>query len=132
MFAAEGVIGKTVFTGMLTGWDKLAALARADLFVLPSYSEGFSIAVLEALTCRLSVVITHQCYFPEVAEADAGIVLEPDIAQLVEALDKLLNDYDMRCKMGENGHRLILEKFTWDKIVDQMIRLYEEVLKSQK
>ena len=62
------------------------------------------------------------------AEAKAGIVIEPDPDQLASALTKLLDDPKLREKMGANGIRLVLEKFTWDRIADQMIRLYEDVL----
>ena len=71
---------------MLSGEDKMAALGLADLFVLPSYSEGFSIAVLEALASRLPVVITKACNFPEVGEHGAGFVVEPNEEAVYQAL----------------------------------------------
>ena len=125
---SERVLEKTVFTGMLTGQKKLAALRDADIYVLSSYSEGFSMSILEALTCNLPVIITHQCYFPEVAEAEAGLVIDTNIDQLTESLIKLLDDEHLRKKMGENGRRLVIESYTWDKVADQMIKLYEDVL----
>lgn len=131
MLESEKVLDRTIFTGMLTGQEKLAALSRADIFVLPSYSEGFSIAVLEALACELPLVITRQCHFPEVAEAKAGIVIDPDPDQLAEALITLLNNADLRRGMGDNGKRLVMERFTWDKTADQMIQLYQSVLENR-
>jgi glycosyltransferase involved in cell wall biosynthesis len=126
---AEGALGKVVFAGMLTGREKLAALGGADIFVLPSYSEGFSIAILEAMACGLPVVITRQCHFPEVAEAGAGLVIESEVGQLAAAMEQLLGDPQLRQAMGSNGRRLISEKFTWNIIADQMRGLYEAVLK---
>jgi len=128
---SEGVVEKATFTGMLTGKEKLAALSRADIFVLPSYSEGFSMAILEALACGLPVIITRQCHFPEVAEARAGIVIDPDSAQLAEAMIELLDNPKLREEMGNNGKRLVMERFTWDKIANQMIELYQRVLKGE-
>jgi glycosyltransferase involved in cell wall biosynthesis len=124
MLQAEGVLNKTIFTGLLTGYDKLAVLARADLFVLPSYSEGFSMAVLEALACGLPVIITRPCNFPEVAEAMAGEVIEPDVEQLTMAFSRLLDNAQLRFQMGQNGRRLISERYTWDRIAEQMIEFY--------
>jgi len=132
MLRANGVRNKTIFTGMLIGQEKLAALSRTDVFVLPSYSEGFSIAILEAMICGLPVIITHPCNFPEVAEAEAGIVIDPDPEQLAEALTMLLDNPQLREEMGANGRRLVSEKFTWDKIAGQMIEIYEEVLKQNR
>ncbi len=129
---AEGALGKVVFAGMLTGREKLAALGGADVFVLPSYSEGFSIAILEAMACGLPVVITRQCHFPEVAAAGAGLIIEPEVGELAAALEKLLREPQLRQEMGSNGRRLVNEKFTWAKIAGQMIWLYKEALKRQK
>lgn len=131
MLAPQNVIEKTTFTGMLTGKEKLAALSLADIFVLPSYSEGFSMAILEALACGLPTIITRQCHFPEVAQAKAGIVIDPDPVQLAEALLRLLDDPELREEMGNNGRRLVMEKFTWDRIADQMIELYQRVLEGE-
>lgn len=124
----EGVLDKVIFTGMLTGNNKLAALGRATMFVLSSYSEGFSMAVLEAMTCGLPVVITKQCNFPEIEKNKAGIIIEPDINQLVRAFNYLLSNPKLCKEMGENGTRLVKERFTWDKIADQMLNLYEKII----
>jgi len=129
VLSAQGALDKVIFPGMLSGQEKLAALSGVDLFVLPSYSEGFSMAILDALFCGLPVIITGQCHFPEVAQAKAGVVIEPDVDQLVEALVGLLDRPELRKEMGENGRQLIMEKFTWEKVADQMFRLYEDVLR---
>jgi len=131
LFVSEGVVEKVTFTGMLTGKEKLAALSRADIFVLPSYSEGFSMTILEVLAWGLLVIITHQCHFPEVAEVRAGIVIDPDSAQLAEAMIELLDNPKLCEEMGNNGRRLVMERFTWDKIANQMIELYQRVLKGE-
>lgn len=60
------------FTGSVSGDEKHAVLASADAFVLPSYSEGFSVAILEALACRLPVLATHPCNFPDLASRGGG------------------------------------------------------------
>jgi len=119
----EGVLDKVIFTGMLKDRKKLVALGGSDIFILPSYSEGFSMAILEAMISKLPVIITHQCNFPEVAEYGAGIVIKPDSEQLTKALSKLLNDPHLCEKMGENSHKLI---------ADQMIKLYKKVLSRKK
>ncbi|HCJ66293.1 MAG TPA: glycosyltransferase [Elusimicrobia bacterium] len=124
----EGVLDKVIFAGMLTGQDKLAALSGSDFFVLPSYSEGFSMGILEAMICGLPVIITNQCNFPDVSTAKTGEVIEPNENQLVKTLNIFLNNQQLRKKRGENARNLIMEKFTWDKITNQMIELYEDVL----
>lgn len=124
----ERTLDKVIFTGMLKDQNKLVALGGADIFILPSYSEGFSMAILEAMISKLPVIITSQCNFPEVDEYKAGIVIEPDSKQFVEALNTLLSNSKLCKKTGENGRKLVLEKFTWNKIADKMIQVYAEII----
>ena len=118
----------TVFTGMLTGKDKLAALACADLFVMPSYSEGFSTAILEALAAGLPVVISKHCNFPEVSEYDAGFVVELNDTAMTEAIDTLLSYDQLRDRMGHNGRDLVREKYTWTGVAASMAGFYRKLI----
>ncbi len=128
MLKTNGVRDKTIFTGLLSGQEKLAALSRADMCTISSYSEVRSIVALEAMICSVPIIITRQCQFPEVAEAKAGIVVEPDADQLVEALTKLIDNPQLRNEMGANGRKLVMERFTWDRVAEQMIQLYQDIL----
>jgi glycosyltransferase involved in cell wall biosynthesis len=83
------------------------------------------------MACGLPLVITRQCQFPEVAEANAGIVIEPDADQVADALIKLIDNPRLCKEMGKNGRKLVMEKLTWDKVADQMMELYEEVLRKK-
>lgn len=132
MIETEGILDKVIFTGMLTGHAKMAALSGADIFVLSSYSEGFSIAILQAMICGLPVIVTHQCNFPEIEEIKAGVVIDPNVDQLTDSLTKLLNKPQLCKEMGENGRRLIIERFTWDKVAAEMINSYENILADSK
>lgn len=124
----ENVHGKVILTGILTGERKRSALCGADLFVLPSYSEGFSISILEAMASGLPVIITKQCNFPEVEEQKAGIVINPYVDELAEAISKLLANAAIRQKMGENGKKLVMDKYNWEAISDKMVKLYRNIL----
>ena len=123
-----GVLDRVTFTGLLAGNDKLAAFSCADLFVLPSYSEGFSNAVIEALAAGLPVVISEQCNFPEVAEAEAGFVVPTEDASVSSAVRELLADAGLRERMGRNGRRLIMERYTWPAIAESMADLYRTLI----
>ena len=125
---SEDLLDRTVFTGLLTGEDKLAAMNCADLFVLPSHSEGFAITVLEAMAARLPVVITKGCEFPEVSEHGAGLVVEADEAPIAEAITMLLSDNDLRKRMGQQGHKLVTEGYTWQATVATLVNLYETLV----
>ena len=128
MLEDAGALDKTVFVGTLTGREKLIALGSADIFVLPSYSEGFSISVLESMCSGLPVVISRQCYFPEVAEAGAGRVIDSDPGQLTDSITQLLDHPDDRKVMGERARKLIRDRYTWTSIAARFRDLYSEAI----
>ena len=128
ILSSEGLLDRTVFTGLLTGEDKLAAINCADLFVLPSHSEGFALTVLEAMAARLPVVITKGCEFNEVSEHGAGLVVEADEAQIAEAITTLLSDTDLCKRMGQQGHKLVTERYTWQVAAATMVNLYKTLV----
>lgn len=125
-----GVLDRAVFTGMLTGGDRLAAFACADVFVLTSYAEGFSHAVLEALAAGLPVVISEQCNFPEVAEANAGFVVPTEEAPVAEAIGAVLSDGTRHA--ARNGRRLVTERYTWPAIAESMADFYRTLIRQHE
>lgn len=110
------------FIGTVSGDTKLAWLKSSDLFILPSYSEGFSVAVLEAMTCGKPVLITTGCNFPEVSDENAGWICEAEHASLQSTLRNALalSDED-RQAMGRCGRSLVERKYTWTKIAETLI-----------
>ena len=125
---SQGALEKAVFPGMLTGEQKLEALSAADIFTLTSYSEGFSVALLEALSAGLPLVITDECNFPEVGDSRAGFVVRPNDSETASALMSLLDSADLRREMSENARRLVRSNYTWERIAEKMFTLYENVI----
>jgi len=111
--------GKVFFTGEVAGEAKTAAFSLADAFVLPSESEGFSNAVVEALSWSLPVLITKGCNFPEVEEACAGKVAEYNTQSLLQGLRELLTDPNMLVKCSANARVLVEKKYQIKDIVDR-------------
>ncbi|KQY26676.1 glycosyltransferase [Rhizobium sp. Root482] len=110
--------------GPIYGPAKLQAIVDAACFCLPSRQEGFSIAITEALACGTPAVITHNCHFPEVATADAGLVVALDPTEVADALIAILGDVAMTRRMGKNGRALVLENYTWPKIAAMTLNAY--------
>jgi glycosyltransferase involved in cell wall biosynthesis len=124
-----GIRRSVTFAGMLNGRLKWSALAAAEVFVLPSRSEGFSMAALEAIATGAPVILTRQCNFPEVASAGCGWVVEPDVKQLQGALEACLRTTaSERSRMGERGRALAASRYTWPVIGRQMREVYDWVL----
>jgi glycosyltransferase involved in cell wall biosynthesis len=116
------------FLGELSDQDKLFAFAAADLFVLPSYSEGFSNSVLEAMACRLPVLITHGCNFPEVATRRAGMITHPEAHAIQLALEQMIQDPDL-ADMGERGRAMIEERFNWRSLSGELFTTIQKQVK---
>ena len=124
-----GVSAALVWPGFLTGEEKWAALAGADGFVLPSYSENFALAVGEAMAMGLPVVISDQVgVHQEVAAAQAGFVIACDTEKLAYALVSLAQNPNERRRMGANGQELVRAQFSAEMVTTQVIQLYEKVL----
>jgi glycosyltransferase involved in cell wall biosynthesis len=105
------------FTGMLQSDLKWSALAAAKAFVLPSHSEGFSVAVLEALAAGTPAIVSKQCYFPEIKTAQCGWVIDPVAAPLSEAIASALSlQATVRSEMAERGRGLVNRDFTWSAV----------------
>jgi glycosyltransferase involved in cell wall biosynthesis len=120
--------GSVRVVGPVYGAKKFEMLKSAACFCLPSRQEGFSIAILEAMACRVPVVVSENCHFPEVAEAGAGRVVPLDADAVAAALlDVATADADRRRQMGEAGRRLVEERFTWEKVAARSVQAYERV-----
>ena len=129
LIADLDITSRVTLVGPLVGERKAAALAAASIFALPSFSEGFSMAVLEAMAARLPVLITPGCNFPEAVHASAGIQVEPTEADTARGLNDLLRLSDgERAAMGRNGRELVERHYTWDRIANQMLALYEWIV----
>ena len=113
----------------LQGERKHAAFAAAHAFALPSYSEGFAMAILEAMAARLPVLITPGCNFPEVAQANAGVEVQPTVDDTERGLRMLMSmSDDERRAMGQRARVLIERSYTWDAVAVKTIELYNWLL----
>ena len=126
-----GLSDRVVFTGTIEGPTKAAAFATADVFVLPSHSEGFSLSVLEALAAGVPLVVSERCYFPEIAEQSAGFVTPVDEQAVAEAVDALLSDAELRRTMGENA-RALAQKYAWPGLAARMADRYRDIVERRK
>lgn len=129
----HGVADSVILAGMVSGSEKLALMNRADVYVLPSYSEGFSMSILENLAVGTPVLITPGCNFPEVVDAGAGVCVEPKAGEIAEGLRALLDlTNEERSVIGKNGRNLIAAKYTWDVQARKMLTVYRCILEGRE
>jgi poly(glycerol-phosphate) alpha-glucosyltransferase len=113
------------FIGPLYGDTKRDAFSAADAFVLPSHSEGWPMAVLEALGAGVPVFTTTAIPFPELLEHRAGWVVEPSVDSIGASLPDLLlrSPAELR-EMGNRGRALVASRLTWDAVATQLSAVY--------
>lgn len=124
-----GVAERVIFTGMLRGRDRVAALTEADLFCLPSHQENFGIAVVEALAAGTPVVISDQVNIHnEISAAGVGGVVPLDVAALADALRQWLDDDAMRAAAAGRCRPFVWDRYDWNEIARRWIVHYERLI----
>ena len=103
-------------------------LADCDLFVMPSKYESFTTSGLEAMACSKPLVLTKNNHIHDWVDGNVGIACDDDKDSLKDALQKIISDDDLALVFGENGRKLILEKYNWDMINNQILEIYNRFL----
>jgi glycosyltransferase involved in cell wall biosynthesis len=128
----QGIFDRISFTGFVSGYDKNLLLQGSDLFVLPSYSENFGIAVAEALAAGLPVMITPDVQIaPEIQAAKAGLILEADVEKWTAAITQLLNNSSQRYQFRENGKQLAKNRYAWTSIAQELASVYTAIINNK-
>lgn len=112
----------------------LPALRAADIFLLPSRSEGFSNALIEAMACGLPCVATRVGGNAEaVEEGRSGFLVESEDAKaMAERILRLLRDPTRAKEMGAAGRRIVEEKFTAEVMIQKLIGHYDRILAARR
>jgi glycosyltransferase involved in cell wall biosynthesis len=137
-----GLEGRVTFTGPTQ--KVLTYYQNAQIFVLPSLSEGLSSSLLEAMSCGLPVVVTTVGGNREMVEwgsepteipvsqfkiADCGILVNPeDTKGLAGALSKLLDDSSLRDQLGERARKLIENRFSQERMINDYLTLFSQLV----
>jgi len=114
------------FTGRVDQEDLPMIYNGADLFVFPSFGEGFGIPPLEAMACGIPVITSNTTAFPEVV-GDAGIMINPwKNKELSEAMYAVLSDASLQSKMRSKGLERS-KRFSWSQTAQKILGVYEEI-----
>ena len=115
--------------------EELARLyGEAEVAVVPSLYEGFSLPAIEAMSCGVAVVATTGGALPEVVgiDGETGLLVTPDDPEaLMVAIRRLLDDEDLRARLGAAGRDRVITRFTWQVTAKGTAACYEAVLSGE-
>ena len=116
-----GLTDAVEFVSGVTDERIVELYAEAEIAVVPSLYEGFSLPAIEAMACGVPLVTTTGGALPEVVgpSGESAMTVPPaDPGALAQQIVEVLNDDDMRAKLGERGRRRVLDRFTWRKTAE--------------
>lgn len=120
--------GEVIFTGLLIGKDRASAFKASDVFVLPSYSENFGMAVVEAMYYKLPVVITEGVAISEkIREMNAGLVIKKNVDELAEAILRVLKG-KIDSKMIARGKIFVEKEYSSLRAARKMLKEYRAIV----
>jgi len=133
-WVSENGLGQSVeFVGPVFGESKTFWLRGADGFVLPSFSEGLPMSVLEAWSFGLPVLMTDQCHLPEGFANDAAIRVTTEPSSIANGLRQWMDSEPSELqRIGRNGLDLVTRSFTWQGIASQYLAMYEWMLGGER
>jgi glycosyltransferase involved in cell wall biosynthesis len=130
--AAKHLDGNVVFTGRVSHDEKLRLLNESSFLILPSLVEGFGIVILEAYACRKPVLVSSVRPLTEIVEngKDGYFVAPFDECAWTEKMTELFRDAHRTRKMGNYGREKLEQRYTIQKIVDDLENLYCAIIES--
>lgn len=121
-----------IFPGFLRKEEKIKHYSLSDIFVFPSNNEGFVLVVLEALSASLPLVVPKDKAFPEaVYDGENGyLAAANNLDDWVSKIEKILKNDGLRLQFGKKSRELALQEFSWEKMSQRNIKIYEKILGS--
>jgi glycosyltransferase involved in cell wall biosynthesis len=116
--------------GMKTGSEKLEAFAGADIFVLPSHTEAFSIAALEGLMSGTPSVFSDKVGFAEeIIETESAIIVDLDVDSIKNAINRLLSDEEEGKRIAKNGQHLVRTQYDIRVVGKRIMNEFVKIMK---
>ncbi|NOT57248.1 MAG: glycosyltransferase family 4 protein [Deltaproteobacteria bacterium] len=127
-----GIEELVIFTGELQKPEIAQLLQNCEFFVLPSRSEPFGITLLEAMTFGKAIIATKVGGIPEfVIDGHNGVLIPPDDSTaLAEQIRRVMNDRELRARIGKNGLMVVEEKYDYTVLIRRYEELFSRILDS--
>jgi glycosyltransferase involved in cell wall biosynthesis len=122
-------LSSVYFVGPQYGLEKYKSYNASSAFILPSYSEGMPIVVLEAMSFSLPVLMTSECNMDYVFDCDAAIRIEPNEPVITQNLVSIFSMTDTELELiGKKGNSLAIKNHNWSRLSVDMMQVYKWIL----
>ncbi|HQA82417.1 MAG TPA: glycosyltransferase [Syntrophales bacterium] len=123
--------GELVLTGFVPEDDLLALYNLCELFVFPSWHEGFGLPALEAMLCGAPVIAANTSSLPEVIGLEEALFDPHSEGSLAEKMEEALRDSDFRCRLIDHGRKQA-GKFSWDESARRAVAAFEGIYNERR
>lgn len=117
-----------IFKDAVYNQDKYDLIESADVYIMPSLSEGMSMAILDAMACGKPCILTKQCGMEYYLNENFFFMCEPFAQDIKRAVMEMFEKRAELTLMGENAARLIHNVFSWEQVASNMIENYKRIL----
>ncbi|RDE10930.1 MAG: hypothetical protein C4K48_13085 [Candidatus Thorarchaeota archaeon] len=125
--------GSLCWLGTMNHDEIPAVLQKMDAFVIPQNIGGLGMSVLEAMGCGLPVITTAIGETVRLLDKDEGILVEPEnVGAIVDAMKTLVEDKDLRQRMGRRCRKKIEEKYSWSSQIGQIEQVYRRAIERKR
>lgn len=130
----KGISNKVIFAGFLSGQQLSNEYRKADIFVLPTLQEGFGMAVFEAMSFGLPVVVSKTGgVMEQITDGEEGFFVPPgDVKALADKLNKLIADSELRIRMGTLGRDRVTMIPTLNQVCDRFCQVVVDIPKENE
>lgn len=123
-------VPKNIFLhGVINHDALLKEMCKSDFLLFPSYSEGFPLTVLEAMSVGLPVIATNVGALPEMVEKDLGgfLVAPQDVMGLVDAIKMIASDHKLKLAMGKYNRQKSFNQYRYSIVITQLLKIYNQL-----
>jgi len=127
-----GIGDKVEYLGFREGQGKKSLLADSDIFVYPTLNDAFPLVVLEAMHFGLPIIASREGAISDIIEDGVSGFLVPkkDTDALVQKVELLINNADLRLKIGKAARQKSLSEYTFDKFEKRLVKIFDETINS--
>ena len=108
--------------------EKYQYILNSDIYIQPSFSEGISFSILDAMACAKPMILTRQTNMTYYYNKNFYLMVEPYPEDIASAIEKLALDENMRDELAKNAKNLIKTIFNWNSLIKEYIEMYKKVI----